>query len=313
MKRVLVTGGAGFLGAQLCRLLLDHGEQVICVDDLSTGRTENLRGLLKHENIEFWQHDVIEPLDLKVDQIYNLACPASPQHYLAEPVKTLRTNFQGTLNILELASQNQARVLHASTSEVYGDPEIHPQSENYLGLVDPIGPRSCYDEGKRVSESLCFAYQRSKKIEVRVARIFNTYGPGMAADDGRVVTNFVNQALNNRDITIYGDGSQTRSFCYVDDLLVALYRLMNLKTEEPVGPVNLGNPEEVSMLDLAHCVLALSDSNSRIVKKPLPQSDPRRRCPDITLARKLLSWKPEVSLREGLEKTIAYFAATLKP
>jgi UDP-glucuronate decarboxylase len=308
--KILVTGGAGFLGSHLCDRLLEQGHEVICLDNFFTGSKRNVEHLLSHPRFELIRHDVIMPLFLEVDRVYNLACPASPVHYQFNPVKTVKTSVMGAINMLGLAKRVKARILQASTSEVYGDPEVHPQTEDYWGHVNPIGIRSCYDEGKRVAETLCFDYHRQHGVEIRVMRIFNTYGPRMHPDDGRVVSNFIVQALRGRDITVYGDGSQTRSFCYVDDLLDGMTRLM----EHPslTGPVNVGNPGEFTILRLAEEVIALTGSKSKIVKNPLPSDDPRQRQPDITLARKELGWEPKVQLREGLTKTIAYFEALLK-
>ena len=305
MQRVLVTGGAGFLGSHLCDKLIEEGYDVLCVDNLFTGNKENIRHLLNHPHFEFMRHDITEPLFVEVDQIYNLACPASPPHYQFDPIKTAKTCFLGALNILGLAKRCKARILQASTSEVYGDPAVHPQPETYRGNVNPIGIRSCYDEGKRIAETLFFDYHRQHNVDIRVIRIFNTYGPRMNPDDGRVVSNFIMQALHNEDITIYGDGRQTRSFCYVDDLIDGMYRMMN--TEDFTGPVNLGNPGEFTMLELAEKVIAKTKSKSKITFKPLPSDDPTQRKPVITLAKEKLGWEPTVALDDGLEKTIAYF------
>ena len=306
MKRVLVTGGAGFLGSNLCDRLIQEGNEVICVDNLYTGSKENIRHLLEHPNFEFIRHDVIQPLYVEVDQIYNLACPASPPHYQQDPIKTAQTSVLGAMNMLGLAKRLNARILQASTSEVYGDPEVHPQPEHYRGNVNPIGIRSCYDEGKRMAETLFFDYHRQHEVEIKVMRIFNTYGPRMNPDDGRVVSNFIVQALRGDDITIYGDGKQTRSFCYVDDLIEGMYRLMN-SDKDFTGPVNIGNPGEFTMLQLADLVLELTGSKSKLVYKPLPGDDPTQRKPVISLAKEKLDWEPTIPLREGLEKTIAYF------
>lgn len=305
MQRVLVTGGAGFLGSHLCDKLIAAGHDVLCVDNLFTGSKENIRHLLAHPHFEFMRHDIMEPLFVEVDQIYNLACPASPPHYQFDPIKTAKTCFLGALNMLGLAKRCKARILQASTSEVYGDPAVHPQPETYRGNVNPIGIRSCYDEGKRIAETLFFDYHRQHNVDIRVIRIFNTYGPRMNPDDGRVVSNFIMQALHNEDITIYGDGRQTRSFCYVDDLIDGMYRMMN--TEGLTGPVNLGNPGEFTMLELAEKVIAKTKSKSKITFKPLPADDPTQRKPVITLAKEKLGWEPTVALDDGLEKTIAYF------
>ncbi len=307
--RVLVTGGAGFIGSHLCERLLTAGHEVLCLDNFFTGRKKNLESLLDNHAFELVRHDVTEPILLEVDRVFHLACPASPVHYQQNPVKTVKTNVMGTINMLGLAKRVKARILHASTSEVYGDPEVHPQPESYWGSVNPIGPRSCYDEGKRVAETLCFDYHRQNHVDVRVVRIFNTYGPRMLLDDGRVVSNFVVQALRGEDITIYGEGTQTRSFCYVDDLIGGLVRMMD---GDHVGPVNLGNPGEFTMMELASLVLELTGSKSQIVHKPLPPDDPTRRRPDITKAKELLGWEPTIALREGLSKTIAYFEDALR-
>lgn len=305
-NRVLVTGGAGFLGSHLCDRLIEAGNDVICVDNLFTGSKDNIRHLLGNPYFEFIRHDVTEPLYVEVDQIYNLACPASPPHYQYNPIKTAKTSVYGAMNMLGLAKRTGARILQASTSEVYGDPEIHPQPESYRGCVNPIGIRSCYDEGKRMAETLFFDYHRRHGVDIKVMRIFNTYGPRMNPGDGRVVSNFIVQALKGEDITVYGDGSQTRSFCYVDDLIEGMIRLMNSR-DGFTGPVNIGNPGEFTMLQLAQLVLELVGSDSRIVFKELPSDDPMQRCPMIELAKKELDWEPTIPLREGLEKTIAYF------
>lgn len=309
-KRVLVTGGAGFLGSHLCDRLIREGCDVICADNLFTGSKDNIRHLLGNPYFEFIRHDVTEPLYVEVDQIYNLACPASPPHYQYNPIKTAKTSVYGAMNMLGLAKRVNARILQASTSEVYGDPEIHPQTEDYRGCVNPIGIRSCYDEGKRMAETLFFDYHRRHNVDIKVMRIFNTYGPRMSANDGRVVSNFIVQALRGDDITVYGDGSQTRSFCYVDDLIEGMVRLMDSR-EGFTGPVNIGNPGEFTMLQLAEKVIELTKTDSKIVYRPLPSDDPLQRCPDITLAKKELGWEPAVALQEGLEKTIAYFSAQL--
>ncbi|MBC7107271.1 MAG: SDR family oxidoreductase [Methanomassiliicoccales archaeon] len=305
MTCVLVTGGAGFIGSHLCDRLLEDGYDVICVDNLLTGRKENIRHLIGRERFELLQHDILEPFEVNAEIIINLASPASPVHYQADPVKTLKINTIGIFNLMEMAKKHKAMVLQASTSEVYGDPLVHPQKEDYWGNVNPIGPRSCYDEGKRVAESILFTYHEKEGIEIKIARIFNTYGPRMAQNDGRVVSNFIVQALKGDDLTIYGDGSQTRSFCYISDLIEGLIRLM--KKENFTGPVNLGNPEEISVIDLAKKIIELTESSSKITFKPLPRDDPARRRPDITLAMKMLGWKPTVDLETGLKKTIAYF------
>jgi UDP-glucuronate decarboxylase len=303
--RILITGGAGFLGSHLCDKLLAQKHEIVCLDNLFTGSKANIAHLLNHPNFEFVRHDVIDPFKYEVDQIYNLACPASPPHYQYNPIKTTKTSVMGAINCLGLAKRVKARVFQASTSEVYGDPSVHPQPESYWGNVNPIGRRSCYDEGKRVAETLFFDYHRENKVDIRIVRIFNTYGPRMHPNDGRVVSNFIVQALKGENVTVYGDGLQTRSFCYVDDLLEGFVRLMN--QTETVGPVNIGNPGEFTMLELAENVLKLTKSKSKIIHKPLPADDPKQRRPDITLAKKYLKWEPKVQLAEGLKKTIAYF------
>ncbi len=303
--RILVTGGAGFLGSHLCDRLLADGHEVVVLDNLFTGRKQNIAHLLANPNFEFVRHDIIDPFKFEVDHIYNLACPASPPHYQYNPIKTIKTSVMGSINCLGLAKRVKARVFQASTSEVYGDPTVHPQPESYWGNVNPIGKRSCYDEGKRAAETLFFDYHRENKVDIRVVRIFNTYGPRMHEADGRVVSNFIVQALRGEDITIYGDGSQTRSFCYVDDLIEGFVRFM--AQTETVGPLNLGNPGEFTMLELAELTLKLVGGKSKIVHKPLPSDDPKQRQPDITLARRVLQWAPKVPLEEGLQRTIAYF------
>jgi UDP-glucuronate decarboxylase len=305
-KRILVTGGAGFLGSHLCARLIAEGAQVLCVDNFFTGARRNVEPLLDHKHFELIRHDVTFPLFVEVDEIYNLACPASPVHYQHDPVQTIKTSVHGAINMLGLAKRVNAKVLQASTSEVYGDPSVHPQTEDYWGNVNPIGLRSCYDEGKRCAESLFFAYRHQRNLGIKVARIFNTYGPRMHPNDGRVVSNFIVQALLGRDITIYGEGSQTRSFCYVDDLVDGLIRLMGT-SHDVTGPVNIGNPDEFSILELASAVIDLTGSSSKIIHKPLPQDDPRQRRPDISLADKELSWAPRTKLNDGLVQTIAYF------
>ena len=305
MNRVLVTGGAGFLGSHLCDRLIKEGNDVICADNLFTGSKDNIRHLLSNPYFEFIRHDVTESLYVEVDQIYNLACPASPVHYQYNPIKTAKTSVMGAMNMLGLAKRVNARILQASTSEVYGDPEVHPQPESYRGCVNPIGIRSCYDEGKRMAETLFFDYHRQHKVDIRVIRIFNTYGPRMNKNDGRVVSNFIVQALKGEDITIYGDGMQTRSFCYVDDLIEGMYRMMN--TDDFTGPVNIGNPGEFTMLELANKVIELTGSKSKIVYRPLPSDDPMQRKPVIELAKEKLGWQPTIALEEGLKKTIEYF------
>ena len=310
-KRVLVTGGAGFLGSHLCANLLEQGCEVICLDNLYTGTKRNIYPLLNEPNFEFMRHDITFPLYLEVDEIYNLACPASPIHYQNDPVQTTKVNVHGAINMLGLAKRVKAKIFHASTSEVYGDPEVHPQPESYRGSVNPIGPRSCYDEGKRCAETLFFDYLRQHKLRIKVARIFNTYGPNMHPYDGRVVSNFILQALQNKPLTVYGDGSQSRSFCYVDDLIDGFLRLMQ-SGDDFTGPVNLGNPVEFNMIELTEQVKELTNSKSEIRYEPLPEDDPRQRQPDITLAKDKLGWEPKVPLREGLEKTIAYFSDLLE-
>ncbi len=305
-KRVLVTGGAGFLGSHLCDRLVNAGHDVICVDNFFTGSKRNVAHLLGKPNFELMRHDVTFPLYVEVDEIYNLACPASPVHYQYDPVQTTKTSVHGAINMLGLAKRLRARILQASTSEVYGDPEVHPQPESYWGKVNPIGIRSCYDEGKRCAETLFFDYHRQHRLEIKVMRIFNTYGPRMHPNDGRVVSNFIVQALRGEDITIYGDGSQTRSFCYVDDLINGMLKLMGSDADF-TGPVNIGNPGEFSMLELAELVLKLTNSRSKLKHLPLPQDDPKQRRPDITLAKNKLDWTPSIPLEEGLKQTIQYF------
>jgi UDP-glucuronate decarboxylase len=309
-KRILVTGGAGFLGSHLCERLLQEGANVICVDNFFTGSRLNVEHLLPNSNFELIRHDVTFPLYLEVDEIYNLACPASPIHYQHDPVQTTKTSVHGAINMLGLAKRVKAKILQASTSEVYGDPAVHPQVEEYWGNVNPIGPRSCYDEGKRCAETLFFDYWRQHKLEIKVARIFNTYGPRMHPNDGRVVSNFIVQALLGREITVYGEGDQTRSFCYVDDLIDGLVRLMGTSSEV-TGPINIGNPNEFTIRELAESVVKLTGSKSRIVNRPLPQDDPKQRQPDLTLAKKELGWSPRQSLKEGLVPTIQYFQKML--
>jgi UDP-glucuronate decarboxylase len=306
MQRILITGGAGFLGSHLCERLLAEGHEVLCLDNFFTGSKDNIRHLLGDPHFECIRHDIINPIYLEVDQIYNLACPASPVHYQWNPIKTIKTSVMGTINTLGIAKRVKARILQASTSEVYGDPEVHPQREEYWGRVNPIGIRSCYDEGKRAAECLMMDYHRQNHVDVKIARIFNTYGPRMAVNDGRVISNFIVQALHNEEITVYGNGAQTRAFCYVDDLVEGLIRLMN-SAEGFTGPVNLGTPVEFTILELARTVLRMTGSPARIVFKPLPADDPVQRKPDITLAREALGWEPRVALEAGLERTIAYF------
>ncbi len=309
-KRILVTGGAGFLGSHLCERLANDGAEVLCVDNYFTGRRQNVAHLFANPRFELMRHDVTFPLYVEVDEIYNLACPASPIHYQYDPVQTTKTSVHGAINMLGLAKRTRAKIFQASTSEVYGDPDIHPQPESYRGNVNPIGPRACYDEGKRCAETLFFDYKRQHNLRIRVARIFNTYGPRMHPNDGRVVSNFIVQALSNQPITIYGNGQQTRSFCYVDDLIEGFVRLM-AAPDEVTGPVNLGNPGEFTMLELAEKVIALTKSSSKLEFKPLPTDDPLQRCPDITLAKGKLGWEPKVALEEGLGRTIAYFKGIL--
>jgi UDP-glucuronate decarboxylase len=311
IKRILVTGGAGFLGSHLCDRLIAAGHEVICVDNCYTGTKTNIRRLLDNPMFEFIRHDVTFPLYIEVDEIYNLACPASPIHYQFDPVQTTKTSVHGAINMLGLAKRLKAKILQASTSEVYGDPTVHPQTEAYWGNVNPIGPRSCYDEGKRCAETLFFDYFRQVRLRIKVARIFNTYGPRMHPNDGRVVSNFIVQALRNEPITVFGDGSQTRSFCYVDDLIDGMLRLMN-SPDEITGPVNLGNPREFTIRELAQTIIKLTGSSSRLVFKPLPQDDPKQRQPDISLARKQLEWEPKIPLEQGLTQTIEYFSAALR-
>ena len=310
-RRILVTGGAGFLGTHLCRRLLDNGHEVLCVDNFSTGTRRNIDDLLGNTRFEVLRHNVTFPLFVEVDEIYNLACPASPVHYQFDPVQTTKTSVSGAINMLGLAKRLKVRILQASTSEVYGDPAVHPQTEDYWGNVNPIGSRSCYDEGKRCAETLFFDYRRQHGLSIKVARIFNTYGPNMRPDDGRVVSNFICQALLGKDITIFGEGLQTRSFCYVTDLIDGLDRLMN-SPEDIAGPINIGNPNEYTIRELADKILAITGSKSEIVARPLPEDDPRQRQPDIALAEKLLGWRPAVELDEGLRYTIAYFETLLR-
>lgn len=307
--RILVTGGAGFLGSHLCDRLIADGHDVVCVDNLFTGAKANVAHLLANPKFEFVRHDVTDPFKIEVDQIYNLACPASPPHYQYNPIKTIKTSVLGAINGLGLAKRVKARILQASTSEVYGDPAVHPQPESYWGNVNPIGRRSCYDEGKRCAETLFFDYHRENRVDIRVVRIFNTYGPRMHPHDGRVVSNFIVQALEGQDLTVYGDGQQTRSFCYVDDLIDGIVRFM--AQTETVGPMNLGNPGEFTMLELAELTLKLVGGKSKIVHKPLPSDDPKQRQPDIALAKRVLGWEPKVSLENGLRRTIDYFRAKL--
>ena len=308
-KKILVTGGAGFLGSHLCERLLSDGYEVLCVDNLFTGSRENIEPLLNSNDFEFIKHDIVLPLHVEVDQIFNFACPASPIHYQANPIHTVKTSVLGSMNLLGLAKRLECPILQASTSEIYGDPKMHPQNEEYWGNVNPIGPRSCYDEGKRCAETLFFDYHRKNKVSTKLARIFNTYGPRMHPEDGRVVSNFIVQALNNQPITIYGDGSQTRSFCYVDDLIEVIIRLMN---SEETGPINIGNPGEFRVIDLAKQVIELTHSRSKIEHLPLPEDDPKQRRPDISKAKEKLGWEPKVPLSEGLKSTIQFFEEKLK-
>jgi len=320
-KRILITGGAGFIGSHLCERFINDGHEVICLDNYFTGNKENVSHLMNHHRFELIRHDITEPILMEADWILNLACPASPIHYQYNPVKTIKVNVLGALNMLGLAKRVKARILQASTSEIYGDPDVHPQKEEYWGNVNPVGKRSCYDEGKRVAETLFFDYMRQNKVDIKVVRIFNTYGPRMRSDDGRVVSNFIVQALKNEPITMYGDGSQTRSFCYIDDMIEGLIRMMDYETGEYTrepdytkqylsgypGPINLGNPHEVSIYSIAKLVTELAGSKSEIVFRPLPEDDPKRRCPDITKAKGILEWQPYVQLEEGLRKTVEYF------
>lgn len=306
MKKNIVAGGAGFLGSHLCKRLLDAGEEVVCVDNFYTGKERNIASFLDNPRFSLLRHDVLEPFDAEADAIFNLACPASPAHYQSDPVYTTRTSVLGSINLLELARRNGCPILQASTSEVYGDPEVHPQPESYHGSVNPIGVRSCYDEGKRCAESLFFDYRRQHGVRVKVARIFNTYGPNMDPEDGRVVSNFIVQALRGEPIAIYGDGGQTRSFCYCDDLVGGLTAMM-ASDDAVTGPVNLGNPEEFTIMELAEKILAIAGKNANFIRRPLPQDDPRQRRPDIALAKTLLGWQPRIGLNEGLRRTVAYF------
>lgn len=310
-KRVLITGGAGFIGSHLCERLVDRGYEVLCVDNFFTGTRANIAHLLGEKTFELMRHDVTFPLFVETDQIYNLACPASPIHYQFDPVQTTKTSVHGAINMLGLAKRTKARILQASTSEVYGDPTVHPQEESYWGNVNPIGPRSCYDEGKRCAETLFFDYHRQHQLDIKVARIFNTYGPRMHPNDGRVVSNFIMQALRGDDITLYGDGQQTRSFCYVDDLVEGLIRLME-SPDDVIGPINIGNPGEFTIKELAEHVIDLTGSSSKMIHQPLPQDDPKQRQPSIDRAKRELGWEPTIALRDGLTKTIAYFDALHK-
>ena len=309
-KKVLVTGGAGFLGSHLCERLLEEGHDVLCVDNFYTGTRDNILGMLPNPHFELQRHDVTFPLYVEVDEIFNLACPASPVHYQNDPVQTTKTSVHGAINMLGLAKRTKAKIFQASTSEIYGDPEVHPQTEDYRGSVSTTGPRACYDEGKRCAETLFFDYLRQHNTRIRVARIFNTYGTRMLPDDGRVISNFIVQALKGDPITIYGDGSQTRSFCYVDDLIEGFIRLMDAP-DDVTGPINLGNPDEYTIRELAEKVIAMTGSGSELIEKPLPEDDPLQRCPDISLAREKLDWQPTVALEDGLQRTIAYFRGIL--
>jgi len=310
-KRILVTGGAGFLGSHLCERLIEEGNEVICLDNYYTGSKNNIFNLINNENFELLRHDICFPLYVEVDEIYNLACPASPIHYQYDPVQTTKTSVHGSINMLGLAKRQNAKIFQASTSEVYGDPEIHPQNESYWGRVNPIGPRSCYDEGKRCAETLFFDYYRQHKLKIKIARIFNTYGPRMHPNDGRVVSNFIIQALKNKDITIYGDGKQTRSFCFVDDLIGAMLLIMNTE-DDFTGPINIGNPEEHTIQEIAEKIIDLTNSNSQIIFKQLPEDDPKQRKPDISIAKGKINWEPKISLVNGLKQTINYFEKILQ-
>lgn len=305
MATVLVTGGAGFLGSHLCDRLIERGDEVLCLDNFFTGNRDNIRHLIGHERFELIRHDIVQPIYLEVDRIFNLACPASPEAYQFNPIKTIKTSTVGMVNIMGLAKRCGARILHASTSEVYGDPLVHPQTEDYWGHVNPIGPRSCYDEGKRIAESLMMNYHQAHGVEIRIIRIFNTYGPRMDPNDGRVISNFITQALRGDNITVYGDGSQTRSFCYCSDLIEGMLRLMD--QDDHSGPVNIGNPVENTMLELAEAVIAATGSSSKVEHLPLPEDDPKRRCPDISRARDVLGWEPQINLAQGLEQTIEWY------
>lgn len=311
MKRILITGGAGFLGSHLCERLLLENNDVICLDNFFTGNKNNISHLLGTSNFELIRHDIINPIYLEVDEIYNLACPASPVHYQYNPIKTIKTNIMGAINVLGIAKRTRAKVLQASTSEIYGDPEVHPQKESYWGRVNPIGIRSCYDEGKRAAECLMMDYRRQNAVNTKIVRIFNTYGPRMALDDGRVVSNFIIQALRNRKITVYGDGTHTRSFCYVDDVVEGLIKMMN-SSDEFYGPVNMGNPSEFTIMELAQTIIRLTQSKSEIEFMPLPEDDPAQRRPDICLAQQELQWNPSINLEEGLARTMNYFRSVLK-
>ncbi len=308
-KSILVTGGSGFIGSHLCENLLSSGNNVICVDNLFSSNKNNINSLINNKNFEFYRHDITFPLYLEVNQIFNFACPASPIHYQYDPVQTLKTSIHGSINMLGLAKRTNSKIFQASTSEVYGDPEISPQSESYTGKVNTLGPRACYDEGKRAAETLFFDYYRQHKLDIRIARIFNTYGPRMHPNDGRVVSNFICQAIKGDDITIYGNGNQTRSFCYIDDLIESIVKIMN--TPNITGPINIGNPQEITIIELAKKILDLTNSKSNIIFKKLPEDDPKVRCPDISLAKKIIDWEPKITLDEGLTKTIKYFRSLL--
>jgi UDP-glucuronate decarboxylase len=309
-KRILVTGGAGFIGSHLCKRLIGEGHEVICLDDLSTGQISNICCILDQPNFKWIKHDVLEPVMFEVDEIYNLACPASPAYFMKDPIKTIQTNIIGVINMLNLAEKFNAKILQASTSEVYGDPQVHPQIESYWGNVNPVGPRACYDEGKRCAETVLFDYHRTRRVDIKVVRIFNTYGPHMREDDGRVVSNFIVQAIRNKDITIYGEGCQTRSFCYIDDLVEGMVSFMRHPCDL-AGPVNLGNPDEMTIRELAETIIRLTGSSSKIVYQPLPADDPQLRRPDIRLARDILGWEPKIGLQAGLSSTVEYFKSLL--
>ena len=310
MSRILVTGGAGFIGSHFCDYLVNKGHDVLCVDNLFSGSRDNIRHLLSNPYFEFVRHDIIQPFFAEVDQIYHLACPASPVHYQFNPIKTIKTNVMGTINMLGLAKRVKAKILLASTSEIYGNPSIHPQTETYWGNVNTIGIRSCYDEGKRVAETLMMDYHRQNNVNIKIVRIFNTYGPRMAVNDGRVISNFIVQALRGEDLTVYGDGTQTRSFCYISDLVEGIFQM--IEADGFIGPVNLGNPHETTILEISEKILSMTKGKSKIIFKPLPSDDPERRCPDISIAKKVLNWEPKISIEHGLEKTIEYFKGKLE-
>jgi len=311
MKKILITGGAGFIGSHLCKKLLDEGNDVLCLDNYFTGTKQNITSLLSNPYFETIRHDICFPLYVEVDQIFNLACPASPIHYQHDPVQTTKTSVHGAINMLGLAKRINARILQASTSEVYGDPETHPQNENYWGNVNPIGPRSCYDEGKRCAETLFFDYYRQHRLDIKVVRIFNTYGPKMHPNDGRVVSNFIMQALTNKDITVFGDGKQTRSFCYIDDMVNGLQKMMD-SDKKVIGPINLGNPTELKIIDLAKVIIKMTNSKSKIIHADLPMDDPVRRKPDISIAKEILDWEPDITVEDGLKETIKFFKTQIK-